>query len=90
MVQTETKYATLRQLKKLPPAPMVASYFEKKQAVIRRCADRATIEARVRYLEGQFRATNPFLEKFRRATLETQLGEAYATLMKLRRVKVEK
>jgi len=42
--------------------PAVQKYFEKKRLVYRRQVDRVMAEARVRYLEQQFRGTIRLLE----------------------------
>ena len=69
--------------------PVVQKYFEKKRMVYRRQADRVMAEARVRYLEQQFRGTIRLLEPLKWESLEIQLGDAYKELMILRKVKVK-
>jgi hypothetical protein len=69
--------------------PAVQKYFEKKRLVYRRQVDRVMAEARVRYLEQQFRGTVRLLEPLKWESLEMQLGDAYKELMKLRKVKMK-
>jgi len=68
----------------------ILPYYEKRCLVIRRQGDRVIAEARVRYLENEFRACSWFLERFRKETLQAQLGEAYKELMNLSKVKIKK